>query len=133
MDFGPRTPEINSSNTGIVGTMGQAASLGSLSVPPAWTSAIPTAQSTGARLPVAGATANALANLLPGFIPMGFPLDGGHRAGAVNRLIDSGGKGPLSSAERVELARLRELVAEQHKNITSLKRALAYFAACQLG
>jgi transposase len=44
---------------------------------------------------------------------------------------EPGGEEQLSPDERVELIRLRALVAEQSKDITFLKKASAYFAAQQ--
>ncbi|WP_241259771.1 transposase [Rhodococcus sp. KRD197] len=41
------------------------------------------------------------------------------------------GDQPLTAAERTELARLRQQVSEQEKDIAFLKKASAYFAANQ--
>lgn len=51
---------------GVVGAMGQAASLGSLSVPPAWTSVIPTAHLTGVSSALPGA--NGLGGVPPSLL-----------------------------------------------------------------
>lgn len=111
---------------GTTGAMGQAASLGSLSVPPAWTSAIRVTHRTGASSVVQGPTTIGMANLPPDAAVRKFHLDV-HAATAA-----ASGKGSLTPAEGTELARLRSLVAAQDRYITALKRALAYFAACQL-
>lgn len=51
-----------------LGAMGQAASLGSLSVPPAWTSVIPTAHLTGVSSALPGAAPGAVGNVPPSLL-----------------------------------------------------------------
>jgi PPE-repeat protein len=66
--------------SGAVGAMGEAASLGSLSVPAAWTSVIPTAHLAGvSALPGAAAAANGVGNVPPsllGGMPRGAAASG---------------------------------------------------------
>lgn len=68
---------------GAVGAMGQAASLGSLSVPAAWTSVIPTAHLAGVSSALPGAAAQGAAGTMPPSLLGGLP-----RA--------AGGQGPIA-------------------------------------
>lgn len=67
---------------GVLGAMGQAASLGSLSVPASWTSVIPTAHLTGISSALPGAAGNGVGGLPPGLV------------GGMPRGVASQGPGP---------------------------------------